>query len=113
MGSLDNNNFEFAAGKLTEHLLRIQQKSTPITLNSIVSACILQEEAETMEVSKLLTKANTLYEYISVKESVTTYMQVKPPKLLVEKHVDGLGFQLVDRGEKNAKILLKSKEKNL
>ena len=113
VGSLDNNNFEFAAGKLTEHLLRIQQKSTPITLNSIVSACILQEEAETMEVSKLLTKANTLYEYISVKESVTTYMQVKPPKLLVEKHVDGLGFPLVDRGEKNAKILLKSKEKNL
>ena len=78
-----------------------------------MSACILQEEAETMDVSKLHEKASTLYEYITVKESVTTYMQVRPQKLLLEKHVDGLGFELVDRGEKNAKILLKSKEKNL
>lgn len=66
-----------------------------------------------MDVSKLHEKASTLYEYITVKESVTTYMQVRPQKLLLEKHVDGLGFELMDRGEKNAKILLKSKEKNL
>ena len=66
-----------------------------------------------MEVSKLHEKACTLYEYISVKESVTTFMQVKPPKLLLEKHVDGLGFGLENPGEKNAKILLKSKDKNL
>ena len=72
---------------------------------------MLQEEAETMEVSKLHEKACTLYEYISVKESVTTFMQVKPPKLLLEKHVDGLGFGLENPGEKNAKILLKSKDK--
>ena len=45
ISNLDQTNFEVAAVKLTEHLLRIQQKNTPITLNSIVSACMLQEEA--------------------------------------------------------------------
>ena len=66
-----------------------------------------------MEMSKLLEKTTMIYEYIKVKKSVMTYMQVKPLKLLLEKHVEGLGFKLLDKEAKNAKILLHSKEQNL
>ena len=54
-----------------------------------------------------------IYEYIKVKSSVTTFMQVKPQPILLEKHVEGLGFKLKDKGKKTCKILLHSKEKNL
>ena len=66
-----------------------------------------------MEMSKLLEKTTMIYEYIKVKKSVMTYMQVKPLKLLLEKHVEGLGFKLLDKEAKNVKILLHSKERNL
>ena len=66
-----------------------------------------------MNMSKLLEKTSMIYDYIKVKTSIMTYMQVKPLKLLVEKHVEGLGFKLLDKEGKNAKILLRSKEKDL
>ena len=78
-----------------------------------MSAFILQEENETMEMSKLLEKSTMIYDYIKVKSSVTTYMQVKPMQVLVEKHVEGLGFKLTDKEKKTCKILLHSQEKNL
>jgi len=59
-----------------------------------VSACILQEAGNIMELKKLIEKATMIYEYIKVKSSVVTYMQVKPPPVLVEKHVDALGFEI-------------------
>jgi len=40
-------------------------------------------------------------------------MQVKPQLLLVEKHVEGLGFKMADQGKKTCKVLLESKEENL
>ena len=58
---------------------------------------------------KLLEKATMIYEYIKIKKSVMTYMQVKPQKLLVQKHVEGLGFKMLDKEAKNPKILLHSK----
>lgn len=72
--SLKQDNIDLAGQQLTEHLLRTQQKNTPITLNSIVSACILQEAGNIMELKKLIEKATMIYEYIKVKSSVVTYM---------------------------------------
>jgi len=39
-----------------------------------VSACILQEAGNIMELKKLIEKATMIYEYIKVKSSVVTYM---------------------------------------
>ena len=33
--------------------------------------------------------------------------------MLVEKHVDALGFKILDRGTKTSKIVIQDKEKNL
>ena len=66
-----------------------------------------------MEMSKLLAKATMIYNYIKVKQSVITYMQVQPMQKLVETHVEGLGFKLFDKGKKTCKIHLQPKERNL
>ena len=66
-----------------------------------------------MEISKLLKKTTMIYEYIKVSKSFMTYMKVKPQQFLLYKHAEGLGFKVLDKEEKNPKILLNSKEKNL
>ena len=93
---------------MTEYLKKVQQKNTPITLNSIVSSCILQEEVnDEMLMSKLLQKAGMIYEYIKVKQSVVTYMQVLPSQVLVEKHVEALGYQMKNKeSRKECKIMI-------
>ena len=59
-----------------------------------MSACILQETGDSIELKNLVEKATMIYEYIKVKSSVVTFMQVKPPPMLVEKHLDALGFKI-------------------
>ena len=66
-----------------------------------------------MTMSKLLQKAIMIYDYIKVKSSIITYMQVKPSQALVEKHVEGLGFAMKDKGKKTCNIMLASKDDNL
>ena len=39
----DYDSFEKAAFELTDDLMKLQQRNTPITLNSIISASLLQE----------------------------------------------------------------------
>ena len=73
-------NFEKTACKLTHYLYRIQEKNTPVTLNSILSAVILKEKQSTIKLQELMKKSTAIYEYVQnkPKDEVITYMAVKP-----------------------------------
>jgi hypothetical protein len=68
---------EKTACALSHALYKIHEKNTPVTLNSILSACILIEKPGTIKLSDLMKKATTIYEYLTTK-GVCTYMTVKP-----------------------------------
>ena len=44
--------------------------------------------------------------YIKLKDNATTCIQTRPLQNLVEKHVEGLGFKMVDRTKKTCRILV-------
>ena len=110
--TIGQDNFEVAAQRLSRDLLKVQQQNTPTTLNTIISSVLLQENKDTMLMSKLLEKARMLYEYLKLKQ-LHTYMQVQPNQVLAEKHVDGLGFKMKDAGKKNCIITIKSEDYDL
>lgn len=113
VGNLQPDQIEQEALELTQELLRRQQKELPVTLNSIVASCLLQETDQTLKMSKLIAKLKIIYEYIKVKDKIVTYMEVEPQQVLVEMHVTGLGFQMKNKGKKNCEILLNSKNADL
>lgn len=98
--------FKKAAIELTERLLKVQEEQTPVNLNSIIAACILQKNSEKLMMSTLLQKATHIYDYIKTKKYVETYMQVNPQQTLVELHVEGMGFNMQNRTKKNCAINL-------
>lgn len=85
-----------------------QQRETYVTLNSLISACILQDESKQISLSKLIDKASLIYEYIKEKPFAKTMMTTQPQQLLVEMHVEGLGFSMKGRGGKKCSIELDS-----
>ena len=64
--------------RFTNDLYKKQNDETPLTLNSLLSAWILQEQAEQIKMSDLLKKAEMIYDYLQVKPWVKTYMTTKP-----------------------------------
>ena len=54
-----------------------------------------------------------MYNYIKLKKHTTTYMQIAPQQMLVESHLEGLGFKVTDKRKKNATILLQGKKEDL
>ena len=64
---LSTTNFEGMALQLTTDLLEKHQKSTPVTLNSLVSAWILQEGSNEMTMKSLLEKAGSIFDYMQEK----------------------------------------------
>lgn len=97
------------AFKLTEELYLRQQQATPVTLNSLIAAVLLYEKSDNVKMTDLLQRTATIYTYVKVKTTSFTYMQLKPQQILVEKHIDGLGFKMKERGKKTCQILLDQK----
>jgi hypothetical protein len=87
-------------------LLTIQEKNRPITLNSILSAIILNQESEKISVSSLIKSAGTIYEYIRDKTQAFTYMKARPHASIIEKNLLGLGFKIENMTKKNATVLI-------
>ena len=85
-----------------------QQRETYVTLNSLISACIIQDDSKSVLLSKLIDKASLIYEYIKEKPFAKTMMTTQPQQLLVEMHVEGLGFQMSGKGSKKCSIELAS-----
>jgi len=56
----------------------VQEEQTPVNLNSIIAACILQKNSDKIHMTQLLQKATHIYDYIKTKKYVETYMQVNP-----------------------------------
>ena len=82
-----------------------------MTLNSLLSAWLLQEESPQISMSSLLQKAGLIYDYLGEKSWVKTYMTVKPMQVLVEKHIAGLGFK-IEKAKKDLIIKLDHKEQD-
>lgn len=61
--------------------------------------------------SKLLSKAGVIYDYLKVKPWVKTYMTVRPKKTLVLKQIEGIGFKL-KKVKKDFNILLDQKDRD-
>ena len=86
-------NFETTALQLTTHLVEKQHMESPVTLNSLLSAWLLQEKGKKIKMSELLKKSGMIYDYLQSKPWVKTYMTVRPMKGYVERHVSRLGFK--------------------
>ena len=109
---LKNEVKETTSFKLSTELYKLQQRETPVTLNSIVAAILLSSQQDQMTMTDMLNLSTTMYLYIKMKRNATTFMQVKPAQALVEKHVEGLGFKLTNKGKKNSTILLTKAKAN-
>ena len=77
---------------VTNKMLELQDQETPLTLNAILSTCLLYQDSTEMLLSDLLKKSETVYEYLKQKPRIKTYMTFKPHKTLVKKHLQALGF---------------------
>jgi glycerol-3-phosphate O-acyltransferase len=106
-GPLDQEKLDIASLQLTQELTAMQHQNTPITLNAVISTILLQDAAEKMSMKTLLEYAGMGYEYIKAKK-FPTMMQVKPYQVLVEAHVEALGFKIKNKGSKNAMIIMNS-----
>lgn len=93
--------------------MEMQQKESPVTLNSLIAAQVLQEKNPSMEMSDLLKRSEMVFSYMREKSHPKTYITVTPKKNLVEKHIDGLGFQMTQVTKNNCKILLNPKDDDL
>ena len=100
-----SHTFESIALGLTNKLMEKQQGETPVTLNSLLSACLLQETRKSIMMSELLEKSGTIYDYLLTKRWIKTHMTLRPKQVLVEKHIKGLGFATKKKG-KDLEILL-------
>lgn len=77
--------YSSTALELTMYLMEKQNAETPVTLNALISAILLQEENSWIMMSTLLEKATVIYDYLKVKPWLKTYMTVSPKTVLVQK----------------------------
>jgi hypothetical protein len=98
---------EITSFKLTQELYTRQQRETPVTLNSLIAACLLNSNGDLMPVQDIINQTTMFFNYLKIKRSAPTFMQTKPTQILVEKHIEGLGFKLQDKGKKTSQIVLK------
>jgi hypothetical protein len=87
-------------------LYQRQQASTPVTLNSLIAVTLLHTKSDVLSIADLIKLTSTMYHYVKIKKQATTYMQVTPQQTLCEKHVEGLGYRLTDKGKKTSTIHL-------
>jgi len=80
-----------------------------VTLNSLIAATLLFEQSDVMKISDLLETTRIIYSYVKTKRNTMTYMQVKPQQMLVEKHLEGLGMKMQNKGKKTCQILINHK----
>ena len=102
--------FDKMALRFTTDLYKKQNYETPLTLNSLLSAWLLQEKAEQIKMSELLKKAEMIYDYLQVKPWVKTYMTTKPMPDLAERHVSALGFKTKKINKRDQMINLEVKQ---
>ena len=81
-----------------------------MSLNTLISAWLIQEEDSKLKMSTLLNRAGMIYDYLKSKTWVKTYMNVRPMKGLVESHINGLGFKM--QSLKKDKMILLGPIKN-
>lgn len=109
---LKNEQKEITSFKLSNELYKRQQLANPVTLNSLVAACILACNSDTLTIEDILRQTTTMFVYLKLKKNAFTFMQTKPMQPIVEKQIEGLGFKLTEKGKKTASVALKAAKEN-
>lgn len=75
---------------LTKEIFSRQQRMTPLTLNTIIAAVMLYE-TEAIKISDVVDRCTKVYAYLK-QRTIETNMTLEPQQVLVERHLDALGF---------------------
>lgn len=78
-----------------------------MTLNSLIAACLLLWDSEIILIQEMVFKTTFIYEYLKSNRSAPTFMQTKPTQSSIEKHIEGLGLKLLDKGKKTSRVVAK------
>lgn len=98
-----------AAKSLTSTLYRLEADAQPLTLNSIIASIILyRRDMKALPIDEIVEDADFIFNYFKTKLSQTT-MTVSPSQVLIETHIDALGFEMQNRGKKNCVVVLEPK----
>lgn len=85
---------EQAVCSLTSDLVLQHTYASPVTLNSIVAAILLQCSSSVLKLNDLFRASRRIYAYLVEREGVKLVMREPPSLLLVQNTVLKLGFSL-------------------
>ena len=71
------------------------------------------EKGDRVKMSKLIQKSNIIYEYLTNKRNVVTYMSLRPQQALIEKNLVGLGCTLENAGSKKCLVNIENLQHDL
>ena len=93
MSPLSPANLDEAALDLTSHLILQQEYASPIVLNMIVAALLLQSSTATMSFSSIFASVKQIYGYLIGRGGVKMIMREPPSRISVLETIKNLGFE--------------------
>lgn len=111
---LSKSNMDTAALKLTSDLTLQQEWASPVVLNMMVAALLLQASTATLNFNTLFFSIRQIYNYIIRRGGVKMIMVVPPSRIQLLDTIKKLGFEATEvvskqRGPKNYTINLDAK----
>jgi len=97
------------ATQLTRTLYRNESLAQPLTMNSVVAAIILYQQAKTIAVDEILEDADFIFQYLMRKRAQKTTITIPPSQQSIEAQIQGLGFPMENRGKKNCTVRLEDR----
>ena len=83
-----------AATKLTTRLVLEQEYASPVVLNMIVAALLLQEKSAKVKFNPIYASVLQIYDYLRMRGNVKMIMREKPTKRAVLDIIGKLGFRI-------------------
>lgn len=89
-----------AALALTRTLYQAEANAQQLTLNSIIAAYLCYSPEVKPEIQSIVEDANIFFHYFKDSRNRKTNMNAPPSQFLVETHIQGLNFKMVNKGKK-------------
>ena len=96
LSPLRQDNLDKAALELTTHLVLQQEYASPVVLNMIVAAILLQSSTVTITFSSIYSACKSIYNYLVKRGGVKMIMREPPSRISVLDTVKKLGFKVVE-----------------
>ena len=113
LAPLNQANIDTAALKLTTHLTLQQEYASPVVLNMMVAAILLQQSTATIQFEQLFASCRQLYDYMVKRGGIKMIMTQPPSRFALLDCVKKLGFQVTELANKNSKSRIKKYDINL